>query len=190
MTITHVSRHLTLNALRRLTSGASLPGVATLDIEQWSRHPGYLSLSAIDAGSAFHDALKGFLGSEELPYEHRKLYPFLNTIRGHLRELGFNDFKTEAQVGNGHVHGRADILATGPGGSAAIELKTVRVLPDRPKPKHVVQGGMAGFLSENGHERQGLILIYVDLRGKRIRSFTWESCRAACFCPWELKRAA
>ena len=175
MTITKVTNNLPYNALRRLTSRASLPKTTTLDVEQWSRDPGYLHISPPDQGSAFHDAMKGFLGSEELPGQHRKLYPFLNTIRKHLRNSGFTEFKTEAPVGNLRVHGRADILATGPGGSAAIEVKTVRALPDQPKPKHVVQGGMAGFLSDEGNRLQGLVVIYVDLRGKRIRSFAWES---------------
>jgi hypothetical protein len=190
MTITKFTKQLPQKVLLRLTSRASSPDTATLDVDQWSSDPEYLSLSPTDRGDMFHDALKVFLGTEKLPNEYRKLYPFLNTIRGHLRKSGFNKFKTEVRIGNRNINGRADILATGPGGSAAIEVKTVGGLPEQPRPANVVQGSLEGFLSESGRQSQGLILIYVDLRGERIRSFAWKSCDAACFRPWELKMAA
>jgi hypothetical protein len=188
MTITRLTCNLTPNALRRLTAQASRPESTTLAVEQWARTPAYECLDPLEKGSAFHKALARFLTREELrPYQ--MFYPFMTTIRAHLRAQGYDRFDAEVEVGNQAVHGRADIIAMADDHSAVIEVKVVGKLPQQPPAQHVIQVALPGFLRKKYQSHQ-VILVYVDLIGKRIRIFAWANHRRACFRPWELPHAA
>ena len=188
MTITDIYTKISIKAVRRLTSHASPPRASTYVVRQWAKNPGYLKSAPQTNGLEFHRALADFLENERLV--NKEYYPFLSSIRQHLRDLGLRHFRTEIRVANNHVNGRVDIIASGRSGEAVVEVKVVGSIPVSPKRRHMVQGSMGGYLSSTEGESKQLILLYVGLAPKRIRSFVWQTFREVCRRPRELGKAA
>lgn len=127
-------------------------------------------------GLRFHVALAGFLPGSRLPKWAKPYYPYLNTLRRYLRDAGFQQFVSEADVVTMGHQGRADLIASGSDRRAVIEVKTCSgALPGEPDAAAVAQ---AALYAASMPGRVGLVIAYISFSAHEIRIFEWSNSTA------------
>lgn len=143
------------------------PAVVATEVRTVSFRPGLGTGDAFADGCRLHETLAE--GSD---------HPVVGLVRREVRKLGGGRLHAERSFREwaGVPPGRADLVASGPGGTGVVEIKVVATLPDEPRGRDACQLG--GYTRLAAHWARDLarawaVLCYVDLAAGQCRMFVF-----------------
>jgi hypothetical protein len=159
--------------------------ILTLDVRP-SRFQNRINPNPYQAGQELHGLLPCLGNDQPLSERDKGYFPYLATLRGHLRRIGVTSLVPEqpltavAPIG----HGKCDLLVRGGlARKGVVEIKVLHECPDAPRGIHLAQTGLYARLIAGWSDFEDVwaALAYMDLQRHTIDVMCFKNARQLIF---------